>query len=79
MASENITDFIKEAFKAKDSGDYKVAIDYFYKALALDCESSEILLELAGLYVLLFQNDRAIDLYEQILAKHHDNLEAKFA
>ena len=79
MASENITDYIKEAFEAKDSGDYKVAIDYFYKALAIDCESSEILLELAGLYVLLFQNERAIDLYEQILSKHPDNFAAKYS
>ena len=79
MASENITDYIKEAFDAKENGDYKVAIDYFYKALAIDCESSEILLELAELYVLLFQNERAIDLYEQILSKHPDKLSAKYS
>ena len=79
MASENITDFIKTAFEAKDSGDYKVAIDYFYKALAIDCDSCEILLELATLYGLLFQNDRAIDLYEQILSKYPTNLEVKYS
>lgn len=75
---ENITDYIKEAFAYKNDGDYKKAIDYFYKALAIDNESSEILSELANLYMLLFQYDRAIGLYEQILQKDSKNNEAKY-
>lgn len=76
---ENITDYIKEAFAYKNSGEYKKAIDYFYKALAIDNESSEILLELANLYTLLFQYDRAIGLYEQILEKDSLNDDAKYS
>ncbi len=79
MSMENITDYIKEAFAYKNSGEYKKAIDYFYKALAIDNESSEILLELANLYTLLFQYDRAIGLYEQILEKDSLNDEAKYS
>ena len=79
MSMENITDYIKEAFAYKNSGEYKKAIDYFYKALAIDNESSEILLELANLYTLLFQYDRAIGLYEQILEKDSLNDDAKYS
>ena len=74
---DNLNDYIKEAFDSKNKGDYKKAIDYFYKALALENDSSEIMFELAQLYFLLSQNDRALSLYEQIFSKNIDNNEIK--
>ena len=53
---DSLTDYIKKAFEYKENGDYKSAIDYFYKALALENDSSEILKELAFLYSLLLQS-----------------------
>ena len=65
MNRENLTDFIKKGFDNKEIGDYKTAIDYFYKALAIDNSSVEIMGELALLYSNLCQYDRAISFYEQ--------------
>jgi len=74
---DSLTDYIKKAFEYKNVGDYKKAMDYFYKALAIDNESSEILKELALLYSLLCQYDRAKALYEQICVKSPENYAAK--
>lgn len=75
---DSLTSYIKKAFEYKDCGDYKSAIDYFYKALAIENNSSEILKELASLYATLCQYDRAISLYEQINIKCPENYAAKF-
>lgn len=74
---ESITDYIKKAFEYKNVGDYKKSIDYFYKALAIENDSSEILKELALLYSALCQYDRAVALYEQVISKSPDNYGAK--
>ena len=74
----NITQYLKTAFEYKNNGSYKEAIDFFYKALALDNESNEILCELAHLYEKLYQNERAIELYEQILQKSPNDNSVKF-
>ena len=66
---DSLTDYIKKAFEYKNAGDYKNAMDFFYKALAVENNSVEIMNELASLYSLLCQYDRAISLYEQIIAK----------
>ena len=78
MNRENLTDFIKKGFNYKDIGDYKTAIDFFYKALAIDNSSVEIMGELALLYSNLCQYDRASSFYEQIIAKTNDCDSAKY-
>ena len=77
----NLTEYIKKAFEYKELGDYKCAIDFFYKALTLDANSSEIMTELAELYSLLSQDDRALSFYEQIVSKnvHNDIVSYKYA
>lgn len=71
----NLTEYIKQAFEYKEAGDYKAAIDFFYKALTIENDSCEIMSELAELYTLLSQDDRALSFYEQIIAKNnHNNL-----
>jgi tetratricopeptide (TPR) repeat protein len=73
MNTNNLTEFLKTAFEYKNNGDYKNSIDYFYKALAIDNESSEIMSELALLYTKLNQYDRALSFYEQILSRNPNN------
>ena len=74
----NLNEYIKKAFEYKNKFEYKEAIDYFYKALALDNESCEIMAELADLYSKLSQYERASNFYEQIIIKHPDNYKIKF-
>ncbi|MBQ2644626.1 tetratricopeptide repeat protein [bacterium] len=61
--SEEITKHIKKAFVYKSAGNFKQAIESFYKALELDSENPEILSEIAGLYFELNNNDKAIRYY----------------
>ena len=71
----NLTEYIKIAFEYKEAGDYKSAIDYFYKALTIESDSCEIMTELAELYTFLSQDDRALSFYEQIILRNnHNNL-----
>ena len=74
----DLTDYIKKAFEYKNNGEYKEAIDFFYKALALDNESAEIMSELADLYAKLCQYDRAFSFYEQVVIKNPTNYHVKF-
>lgn len=78
MSMNNLTEYIKKAFDYKTDGHYKEAIDYFYKALAIDNESCEIMTELAYLYSKLNQYDRAVNFYEQVLMKHPDDYQTRF-
>ena len=75
---DDLKEYLKKAFEYKNNGDYKKSIDYFYKALTIDNESSEIMLELAYLYSKLCQYDRAVSFYEQIIAQNPNNHFAKF-
>ncbi len=75
---ENITEYLKQAFNYKNEGNYKEALDFFYKALAIENESSEILFELAQIYNHLGKPERSLELYEQVLSKDNENNEAKF-
>ena len=75
---DSLTGYIKKAFEYKENSDYKEAIDFFYKALALDNESVEIMLELADLYAKLSQYDRAFSFYEQVITKNPTNYLAKY-
>ncbi len=74
----DLNEFLKKAFEYKNNGEYKKAIDFFYKALALDNKSCEIMFELAQMYSKLCKYDRALSFYEQILTADKDNLTAKF-
>lgn len=75
---DSLTENIKKAFEFKNAGDYKNAMDYFYKALAVENNSVEIMNELASLYSKLCQYDRAVSLYEQILIKDNNCQNSKF-
>lgn len=69
-----LTENIKKAFDYKNASEYKKAIDYFYKALAEENDSVEIMTELAELYSQLSQFDRSVNLYEQILQRNENDL-----
>ncbi len=62
-----IKDLLKEGFVLKSKGYYKHAIETFYKALAIDNTSPELLLEIADLYYILGEQERALSYVEQAL------------
>ena len=66
---ENSIDYIKKSFELKNSKLYKEAIEMLYKALECDeaGENSEIISQIADLYVLLKNYDRALEEYERVL------------
>ncbi len=78
MEQLSVTEYIKKAFELKNEGNYKQAIELFYKALTIDNESSEIMCEIAGLYSKLKNHDRAIEYYEQALSSDPFNLDIKY-
>ena len=78
MGVNELTEHLKTAFEYKNNGDYKQSIDHFYKALAIDNESTEIMSELASLYSKLCRYDRSISFYEQILQKDSNNNDIKY-
>lgn len=78
MDGLTVTEYIKKAFEYKASGNYKQAIELFYKALTLDSESSEIMSEIAGLYFKINNTDRAIEYYEQALLSDPFNVNIKY-
>lgn len=71
-----IKDFIKEAFILKSKGYYKHAIEAFYKALELDNTSTELLLEIADIYNLMGEEERALNYIELILDKNPTHIGA---
>ena len=71
-----IKNLLQEGFILKQKGHYKHAIEVFYKALELDNTSSELLLELADLYNLMGNEERALNYIEQILDKNPAHIEA---
>lgn len=64
-----IKDLLLEGFALKSKGYYKHAIEVFYKALEIDNTSSELLLEIAELYFLMNNEERALNYIEQIMEK----------
>lgn len=64
-----IKNLLLEGFTLKSQGHYKHAIEVFYKALEHDNASSELLLEIADLYFLMGNTERALNYIEQILEK----------
>lgn len=78
MTDSSLTQYVKRAFEYKAAGNFKQAIENLYKALELDPESSEVLAEIAGLYLELSNTDKAIRYYEQALLFDPDNVSVKF-
>ncbi len=65
-----IKQLLKEGFILKSKGYYKHAIETFYKALEIDNSSSELLLEIADLYNLMKNDERALNYIEQVLEQN---------
>ena len=67
--NENSIDYIKKSFELKNSKLYKEAIEMLYKALECEegRENAEIISQIADLYVLLKNYDRALEEYEKVL------------
>lgn len=71
-----IKELLQEGFLLKSKGYYKHAIEAFYKALEIDNSSSELLLEIAELYYLMGNEERALNYIEQILDKEPAHIES---
>lgn len=67
MKDSQILDYIKKSFELKNQGFYKPAIEMLFKALAIDNENLEILVQLAYLYKLLDNYERATYYIEKVL------------
>ena len=69
LNNENSIDYIKKSFELKNSKLYKEAIEMLYKAL--ECENGkaniEIISQIADLYALLKNYERALEEYEKVL------------
>ena len=70
-----IKTILQEGFVLKSKGYYKHAIEAFYKALELDSTSAELLLEIAELYYLMGDEERALSYIESILDKNPTHIE----
>ena len=62
-----VLDYITKSFDLKRQGFYKPAIEMLYKALSLENNNEEILSQLAELYYLLENSERAIHYIEKTL------------
>lgn len=67
MNNKEIVEYIKKSFELKDQGFYKPAIEMLYKALAMDSDNLEILAQLAHLYYLLENFERAVYYIDKVL------------
>lgn len=68
-----VVDYIKKSFDLKNKGYYKPAIEMLYKALTIEEDNLEILAQLAHVYKLLGNFDRAVYYIEKVMeldAKH---------
>lgn len=78
--NKEIFEYIQKSFDLKNQGFYKPAIEMLYKALSLENNNVEILSQLAELYYLLGNFDRAINYVEktlEIVPLHVDCLKLK--
>ena len=71
-----IKELLQEGFLLKSKGYYKHAIEAFYKALEIDNSSPELLLEIADLYYLMGDEERAITYIDMILEKYPAHVES---
>lgn len=75
MSNTEIIDYIKKSFELKNQGFYKPAIEMLYKALSIDSENLEILVQLAHLYKLLDNFQRSIYYIEKVLDINPNHLD----
>lgn len=73
--SEEILDYIKSSFELKNQGYYKPAIEMLYKALAIENDNIEILAQLAQLYNLLDNKQRALHYVGKVLDINSNHLD----
>lgn len=78
MKDTQTLDYIKKSFELKRQGFYKPAIEMLYKALSLDTDNVEILAQLAHLYKLLNNFDRAKYYIEKVLEIDKNHLDCLF-
>lgn len=71
-----IKPLLQEAFLLKTKGYYKHSIETFYKALEIDNNSLELLLEIADCYYLMNETERAINYIEQVLEKNPTHIDS---
>ncbi len=69
-----IKELLQEGFALKRKGYYKHAIEVFYKALEKDNSSTELLLEIADLYYLMHNEEKALSYIELILNKEPEHI-----
>lgn len=78
MKNEEVLEYIKSSFKLKEQGFYKPAIEMLYKAISLSPNNIEILAQLACLYKLLNNPERAIDYVEKVLELAPNHLDSLY-
>lgn len=71
-----IKNLLQEGFALKNKGHYKHAIEVFYKALEEDNTSAELMLEIADIYYLMGNEERALNYIEQVIDKDPAHIEA---
>lgn len=78
MNDTEVLDYIKKSFELKNQGFYKPAIEMLYKALSIDSDNIEILVQLAHLYKLLDNFQRAVYYIEKALDINPNHLDCLF-
>lgn len=78
MSNTEIVDYIIKSFELKNQGFYKPAIEMLYKALSIDSENLEILVQLAHLYKLLDNFQRSIYYIEKVLDINPNHLDCLY-
>lgn len=68
MQDNEVINYIKRAFELKSQECYKQAIEMLYKALETESDNVEIMYQIAELYLLLHNYDRAEQYLERVLA-----------
>ncbi len=71
-----IKELLQEGFALKNKHHYKHAIEVFYKALEEDNSSCELMLEIAEIYYLMHNEEKALSYIEQILNIEPSHIEA---
>jgi tetratricopeptide (TPR) repeat protein len=76
MKNTEVVNYIKKSFELKNQGFYKPAIEMLYKALSIDENNLQILIQLAYIYKLLENFQRAVDYAEKVLYINPKHFEA---
>ena len=74
--TDEIFTLIKRAFELREQSCYKQAIEMLYKAITIEPDNTDIMLQLGELYYLLGNYPRAIQYGEQIILSDSENISA---